>query len=116
MNEINKYEHLEKKRRKTVFIAVAVIVFGYAFISFVYKPYFTINGKESRLWNEQEKKTNDILEKACSLKTTHPLYIKLKTECERRKRGECPFAGANDDLYCPPNYSVEPPEAPPFGR
>lgn len=114
MNEIsNKYAELEKKRKKTVFIIIALIIFGYAFINFIFKPYFTDNGKESRLWDEQKKKTADILEKACSLKTGHPLYTKLKTECERRKRGECPFNGVNDDIYCPPNYSAEPPEAHP---
>lgn len=117
MSEISKvnYQELERRRKKTVLIIIAVIVFSYVFINFIFKPYFTISGKETRLWDEQEKKTNDILKNACSLKTDHPLYIKLKTECEKRRRGECPFEDIKGGLYCPPNYSAEPPEARPFG-
>ncbi len=106
---------LDKKTR-LVFIWLICILTIPIIYTYAYKPYFTSDGKETRLWNEQKKKTMEAMGIACYLKKDNPVYIRLKVECENWKRGDDIYAGVGFD-YFPDNIPSEPPPEPrPFGN
>ena len=91
---------MDKTKKRNLIIASIIAIVGLYF--FVYKPYFTAEGKVDREVKRETRLEKKVLYYACALPESHKYYRMLKGECTKLKQMAEYYGSQQDD--CIPNY------------